>query len=120
LSGEDALEFRRLLALKTNKEVRQMEQTWLGRAEAQGFKKGKAEGRAEGKAEGKAEAIDRMRRMLLRRIEQRFGAVPEPVQAKVQGTSSIETLARLLEKLPSLRSVDDLLPHRNGKAKSTA
>jgi len=107
LSGEDALEYRRLLALKKNKEVRQMEQTWLGRAEEQGFKK------------GQADALERMRRMVLKRIEQRFGVVPEPVEARVRETS-IETLAKVIEKLPSLRSAEDLLHHRNGKAKSRA
>src|SRR6185436_18090879 len=72
LSGEDALEYRRLLALQRNKEIRQMDQTWLGKAEARGFekgkargreegiKKGKSEGKAEGRAEGKAEVVDQM------------------------------------------------------------
>ncbi len=127
LSGEDALEYRRLLALKRNKEIRHMDQTWLGKAEARGFEKGKAQGlekglrkgRSEGKAEGKAEAVDQMRRMVLGRIEQRFGAVPDPVQAKVRTISSIETLVKLLEKLPSLQSVEDVLPRRNGRPKST-
>ena len=89
-----------------------MEQTWLGKAEAQGFRKGKMEG----KVEARAEAVDRMRRMVLKRIEQRFGPVTEPVQARVQTIASIEALARLLEKLPSLRSVEDLLPRRNGRS----
>jgi hypothetical protein len=120
LSGEDAVEYRRLLALKRNKEIRQMDQTWLGKAEARGFEKGKAVGFKEGKTEGKAEAVDQMRRMVLGRIEQRFGAVPDPVHAKVRTIASIETLVKLLEKLPSLQSVDDLLPRRNGQPKSTA
>jgi len=116
LAGEDAAEYRRLLALPKNKEVRRMEQTWMSRAEEQGFKKGKAVGLEK----GKAEAIDWMRRIVLQRIERRFGPVTEPVQARVQAVTSIETLARLLEKLPSLRSAEDLLPRRNGKAKSMA
>ena len=107
LSGEDAAEYRRLLALKKNKEIRQMEHTLLGRAEEQGFKK------------GEAKAVDRMRRMVLQRVERRFGAVPESVEARVQAITSIETLARLMEKLPSLRSAEDLLPRRNGRSKST-
>ena len=37
LSGEDALEYQRLLALQRNKEIRQMDQTWLGKAEARGI-----------------------------------------------------------------------------------
>ncbi|HKH48514.1 MAG TPA: hypothetical protein VKM72_27950 [Thermoanaerobaculia bacterium] len=112
LSEEDAAEYRRLLALKKNKEIRRMDQTWLGKAEAQGFRRGKAE--------GKAETVDRMKRMVLKRIEQRFGAVPEPVQARVQEIASLERLVRLFEKVPSLRSAEDLLPHRNGKSNGTA
>ena len=127
MSGDDAAEYRSLLALKKNKEVRQMEQTWMSRAEEQGFKKGKAVGLEKGKdlgfrkgkTEGKAEAVDRMRRMVLQRIERRFGAVPEPIEAKVRAISSIEALGRLLEKVPSLQSADDLLPRRNGRPKST-
>ena len=139
LAGEDATEYRRLLALAKNKGVRRMEQTWMSRAEEQGFEKGKAvglkkgktQGFREGKAqglekgktqgfrEGKAEAVDRMRRMVLLRIEKRFGPVPAPVQARVQATTSIEALARMLEKIPSLQSAEELLPHRNGKANST-
>jgi hypothetical protein len=134
LAGEDATEYQRLLALKENREVRRMEQTWMGRAEEQGFKKGKAvglekgkalgfrkgkmEGKAKGKAEGRAQAVDRMRRLVLRRVEERFGDVPEPVQARVQAITSIETLARMFEKVPSLRSAESLLPRRNGKARS--
>ena len=127
LAGEDAAEYGRLLALKENKEVRRMEQTLWGRAEEQGFKKGQAaglekgfrKGRMEGRSQGKAEAVDRMRRMVLQRIERRFGAVPEPVEARVHAITSIEVLARLFAKVPSLSSPDEILPRRNGKAKST-
>jgi hypothetical protein len=127
LAGEDAAEYRRLLALEKNKEVRRMEQTWMGRAEEQGFKKGKAvglekgktQGFRKGKMEGKAEAVDRMRRMVLQQIERRFGAVTEPVETRIREITSIETLVRLFAKVPSLESPEDLLPRRNGKAKST-
>jgi hypothetical protein len=132
LSGEDALEYRRLLALQRNKEIRQMDQTWLGKAEARGFEKGKAAGEARatkklqarlGKVEaqgirkGRSEAVDQMRQIVLKRIEQRFGSVPDPVQAKVRTISSLATLGKLLEKLPTLQSVEDLLPHRNGNGR---
>ena len=132
LSGESALEYRRLLELQRNKEIRQMDQTWLGKAEARGFEKGKAVGEAratkkiqarlgkveaQGVKKGKAEAVEQMRQMVLGRIERRFGSVPDPVQAKVRMIASIEGLAKLLEKLPTLQSVEDLLSNRNGNGR---
>ena len=83
-----------------------MDQTWLGKAEARGFEK------------GKAEAVEQMRQMVLGRIEKRFGSVPDSVQAKVRTIGSMEALVKLLEKLPILQSVEDLLPRRNGRPKS--
>ena len=123
LSGEDAAEYQRFLNLQENKEIRKMELTWLGKAEARGLKKGRAEGRQQGRAEGiekgksqgRAEAVDQMRAVVLRRIEQRFGEVPKQVQTKVQRMKTVESLAEMLEKLPLLQSADDLLSHRNGK-----
>jgi hypothetical protein len=120
-----------------------MDQTWLGKAEARGFEKGKAQGfekglrggfkkgfeegfkkgfeegfkkgRSEGKAQGKAEVVDQLRRLVLGRIEKRFGSVPDPVQARVRTIASLGPLVKLLEKLPALQSPEDLLPRRNGK-----
>jgi hypothetical protein len=116
-----------------------MDQTWLGKAEARGFKKGEAVGEAQatkklqaqlgraeaqsfkkGMSEGKAEVVDQLRRLVLKRIEQRFGPVPDPIQAKVRSITSMEALVKLLEKVPSLQSVEDLRPRRNGRPKSAA
>jgi hypothetical protein len=116
-SGEDAAGYQRLLDLEENREIRQMELTWLGRAEARGIKKGRVEGIEKGmekgvkkgRAQGRAEAVDQMRQVLLRRIEKRFGAVPERVLAKVRRMKTVESLAEMLEELPLLRSADDLL-----------
>jgi hypothetical protein len=123
LLGEDAAEYQRLLNFKENKEIRQMAQTWLGKAEARGRAEGRVEGREEGLQKGikkgKAEAVDRMRELVLGRIEQRFGAVPERLQAKVRTIDSLEPLAEMLEKLPLLESAEDLLARRrrsNGHA----
>jgi len=131
LSGEDAAEYQRILSLKKNKEIRKMAQTWLGKAEARGraegqekglqmgLQKGLQQGIRKGKAEGRAEAVDRMRQLVLGRIEQRFGEVPERVQARIQAIDALEPLAEMLEKLPLLRSAEDLLSRRrrsNGHA----
>jgi hypothetical protein len=117
LSGEDAAEYQRLLAQEKNKEIRQMQLTWLGKAEAQGRMQGKAEGKAEGKAQGKAEAVEQMRRMVLQRIEKRFGVVPEAVQVKVQAMNSLKALVSLVEKLPLAPSAEDLLSRRRSRSK---
>ncbi|HKH48004.1 MAG TPA: hypothetical protein VKM72_25375 [Thermoanaerobaculia bacterium] len=108
LSGEDAVEYRRLLDLKGNEEIRSMELTWLGKAEARGIK----EGIKKGRAQEKAETLEQMRQLVLGRIEKRFGAVPESVQAKVQAMNAVKPLAEMLEKLPLLRSAEDLLSRR--------
>lgn len=117
LSGEDAAEYQRLLVHEKNKEIQQMQLTWLGKAEAQGREQGRAEGKAQGKAQGKAESIEQMRRMVLQRIEKRFGVVPEAVQAKVQAMSSLKTLVSLVEKLPLAHSAEDLLSRRRSRSK---
>jgi len=111
-----------------------MEQTWLGKAEARGLKVGRAEGiekgiekgikkgikkgRTEGVREGKAQAVDQMRQVVLRRLEQRFGAVPERVQAKVRRMKTVEPLAEMLEKLALVQSADDLLSRRRSLPES--
>ena len=124
LAGEDAAEYQRLLSQKDNEEIRHMEQTWLGKAEARGLKmglkqgveKGRAEGLAkgvrEGVREGRAQAVEQMRQMVLRRLEQRFGAVPDRIHARIRGMKTLGPLAEMLEKLALVRSPDDLLARR--------
>ncbi len=127
-SEEDAAEYQRLLKRKENKEIRQMAMTWLDKAEARGLeqglekglKKGLQKGRREGKAQGKAEAVDQMRQLVLSRIEQRFGRVPEPVQARVRSIEALAPLAAMLEKLPLLESADDLLSPRRRRSNGHA
>jgi hypothetical protein len=106
LSGEDAAEFLWLLELDENRRICEMELTWLGQAEARGLERGRSE--------GLAEAIERMRRLVLLRIEQRFGTVPGRVQKKVLAIDSVEPLVEMIERLPLLTSVEDLVPRRDG------
>ncbi len=65
-----------------------MELTWLGEAEARG--------------------IERMRRVVLRQIEQRFGAVPAKLRRKIEAIDSMEPLADLAEKVLVVDSVGAL------------
>lgn len=132
LSEEDATEYQRLLNLKENREIRQMAQTWLGKAEERGRVEGRTEGREKGLQEGlkqgtaagvkkgKAEAVDQLRQLLLKRIEQRFGAVPERIQARVRSIDTLAPLAAMLEKLPLLESADDLLSPRRRRSNGHA
>jgi hypothetical protein len=106
LAGEDAAEYQRLLSLKKNKEVREMELTWLEKAEAKG------------RIQERARSVDQLQRMVLAGIEQRFGAVPERVQAGVQAVRTLEPLGEMLKNLWLVPSADDLLPRRSRRPRS--
>lgn len=104
LSEQDAAEFQRLLDLKGHEEIKAMELTWFGKAEARGWEKGVAEGAET----AKKEAMDRMRQVVLRQMSQRFGTVPPKVRKKVQTIDSFEALATLAEKVILANSLDDM------------
>jgi len=106
LSGENAAEFERLLALEENKEIRTMETTWLGKAEARGLKKGLRQGRTE----AKAKVVEQMRKAVLQGLERRFGSVPQRVRRRIEAIRSLERMAEMVAKLPSLETADDLVP----------
>jgi hypothetical protein len=82
--------------LEGNEEIKAMELTWLGEAEARGIEKGMERG------------IERMRRVVLRQIEQRFGAVPAKMRRKIEAIDSMEPLADLAEKVLVVDSVGAL------------
>jgi hypothetical protein len=113
LTGEHAAQFQRLLELDENKEIREMELTWLGKAEARGMKKGLVKGREEGLARGKEETtlqhVDRMRRAVLQLMKGQFGTVPRRVRRRLEVIDSIEPLAKMIEKIPQVRSAEDLV-----------
>jgi hypothetical protein len=116
LTEQDARELQRLLELEGNEEIKAMELTWLGQAEARGMEKGIQRGKKEGIREGIAQgtetatrqAVGRMRRVVLRQIEQRFGAIPTKVRRKVEAIDSLEPLADLAERVFVVGSVDEL------------
>jgi len=103
LTGQDALELQRLLDLEGNEEIKTMELTWLGQAEARGMEKGVEKGIAKG--------VERMRRVVLRLMTQRFGAVPAKVRRKIEAIDSLEPLADLAERVLVVDSVGDLDLH---------
>ena len=101
LTEENAAEFERLLKLEENEEIRTMEMTWLGKAEAKG--------EARGIKKARAEAVETMRQAVLQGLEQRFGTVPSRVRRRLEGIRSLERLAAMVEKLMSAGTVDDLI-----------
>jgi len=112
LTGQDARELQQLLDLEGNEEIKTMELTWLGQAEARGIEKGIERGKREGIAQGAEtatqQAVGRMRRVVLRQIEQRFGAVPTKMRQKIEAIESLEPLADLAERVFVVESVGEL------------
>jgi hypothetical protein len=104
LTGQDAIELQRLLELEGNEEIKAMELTWLGKAEARGMEKGIEKGAET----ATRQAVGRMRRVVLRLMTQRFGAVPTKVRRKVEAIDSLEPLADLAERVLAVDSVGAL------------
>jgi len=111
LTAQDALELQRLLDLEGNEEIKTMELTWLGKAEARGMEKGLEQGIERGIKKGIAQGVEQMRRVVLRQIEQRFGAVPATVRRKIEAIDTLEPLADLAEQVLVVSSVADLDVH---------
>jgi len=104
LSGQNAIELQRLLDLEGNEEIKAMELTWLGKAEARGMEKGLAQG----SEAATRQAVERMRRVVLRQIEQRFEKVPAKVRRKIEAIDDLEPLAGLAERVLVAPSIADL------------
>ncbi len=108
LTAQDAIELQRLLDLEGNEEIKTMELTWLGKAEARGMEKGIERGIKEGREEGIAQGVEQMRRVVLRQIEQRFGGVPVKIRQRIEAVDSLEPLVNLAERVFVIDSVSDL------------
>lgn len=96
LSEQDAAEFQRLLELEENKGVREMELTWLEKAEFRGAEN------------ATRHALGVLREVVLDLLGQRFGRVPAKVKRKVEEIDSMETLAQLSRRIWSVASLEDL------------
>ena len=96
LSEQDALELRRLLDQEGNEEIKAMELTWLGKAEARGFEA------------ATQQAVERMRRVVLRQVEQRFGTIPATMRQRIEAIDDLEPLANLAERVPFGPSIAEL------------
>jgi hypothetical protein len=109
LTGERAAQYQRLLQLDENKEIQEMELTWLGKAEARGLKKGLVRGREEGKEEAELQHVGRMRQAVLHLVKGQFGTVPRRVRRRLEAIDSIEPLAEMIERIPRVRSAEELV-----------
>ena len=96
LSEQDAVELRRLLELEGNEEIKAMELTWLGKAEVRGMEA------------ATRQAVERMQRVVLRQVEQRFGPVPSRERQKIEAIAALEPLAELAEKVFVVDSINEL------------
>jgi len=75
---------------------------WTLQWKQEGFEKGLEKGREE----GQEESLTRLREVLLRGLEDRFGAVPESVRGKVAAIGSLEEIAKLIARMAMATSLD--------------
>jgi predicted transposase YdaD len=74
----------------------------------EGLEEGLQKGLQEGRQEGIEQTISALRRVLLAKLEERFGALPDAVRQRVESLGSIEELAELVSRqatAPSLVSL---------------
>ena len=112
LDERDLAEYERLRDLVVNTEVRAMEMTWAEKMEVEytekGVQRGLQQGVAQGIAQGVAQGVEALHRVVLRLLSQRFGAVPETVQRKVEAIDSMDSLSNLAAKVLEAKSIDDM------------
>jgi len=80
-----------------------------------GLEKGIAQGIQKGIEKGTEtatrQAVERLRRVVLQLMGQRFGAVPVKVRQKIEATEGLEPLATLAERVLVVTSIDELGLH---------
>ena len=75
----------------------------------QGLTQGRTEGRVEGRAEGRVEGeLQASRKMLQRLLEGRFGALPELIARRINGTSDLNRLQDAVLQVSRLEKLEDL------------
>jgi hypothetical protein len=81
-----------------------MEMTWAEKMEVEYTEKGVQRGLQQGVAQG----IEALHRIVLRLLSQRFGAVPETLQRKVEAIDSMDSLSNLATRVLEAKSIDDM------------
>jgi len=104
LYERDLAEYESLRGLLVNTEVRAMEMTWAEKMEVEYTEKGVRKGLQQGVAQG----VEVLHRVVLRLLSQRFGAVPETLQRKVEAIDSMDSLSNLATRVLEVKSIDDM------------
>lgn len=86
---------------------------WTEQWKQEGLEKGLQEGRQQGLQQGlqqaRREDLEKIRRVLLQGLEQRFGPLPEEVRQRVEAIGSLEELMELSLRAGSAPSLDALI-----------
>ncbi|MCP4663556.1 MAG: hypothetical protein GY856_49860 [bacterium] len=116
LEPEVRREYEALLAEHSNREVREMIMTWSEKVEAKGHAAGVEAGREAGIRKERETNLERLRGRVLRRLNERFGALSSSVRDRISKLSSPDELMDLLERVVAADSLDDLgLAPRSGR-----
>jgi predicted transposase/invertase (TIGR01784 family) len=83
-------------------------QQWKEEGLEEGRRVGREEGRQEGREEGHQEGLEKLRAVLLRDLESRFGPLPAEVRLRIEGIGSIEELAELSLRAGAVSSLTEL------------
>ena len=85
---------------------------WTEQWEQRGFEKGLEEGVRKGREEGREEearqGLERLRKVLLNTLGERFGPLAQEIRRRVEEIGSIEELAELTIRAGSASSLDAL------------
>lgn len=104
---ETALKSQR--EVEHQEEVRRMSETIAQTWEQELLARGRAEGEARGRAEGEARGLLRAHREDLRALlEERFGALPEAVSARIEAAEDPERLRAALRQVLRIASPEEL------------
>jgi hypothetical protein len=99
LNPEEAAELEALSRLAKNREVRHMAMTWAEKMIAQGRKEGKREGIEEGRKQVKQIVLDL--------LNERFGALPDPVLRQLEA-EPVDRLRFLAKRILKAGSIEEL------------
>ena len=85
--------------------------TWAEQLEkkySKSFREAYQEGRQEARQEERQAAVENLRKLVLRLIEQRFGPVPEATRRKIEEIDSSRRLTSIAEKILVVSSLNKL------------